>query len=237
MSQQVDRLLGDKPPRLPRTRPRVPAWLAALAILAVLGLAAAGYYFLRPLDAPIPSGAGALYADLEQGATDEGYPTLGSADAPVTVEVFSSFACPHCREFADEWFPVLVDDIATGQVRFVYVPVSHIGPGGAEAAAAALCANEQGKFWTMHDVLFAWQDKFLTQVFAERRLKKGAEALGLNMAAYDACMSSERPQAIINRASELFDQRGLRGTPTIFVNGEQIQDYEQLEHLGEGDRS
>lgn len=233
MSQQVDRLLGERP-RLPRTRPRVPAWLAALGIVALLGLIVAAYYFLRPLDAPIPAGAGALYADLEQGTTAEGYPRLGREDAPVTVEVFSSFACPHCREFSDEWFPVMADEVAAGQVRLVYLPVAHIGPGAAEAAATALCADEQGQFWMMHDVLFEWQDRFLTQVFAQRRLEKGAEALGLDMSAYRACLESGRPQAVIDRARQAFDQRGLRGTPSIFVNGDQIDDYGQLEHLGEG---
>ena len=233
MSQKVDQLLGERP-QLPHTRPRVPAWLAALALVALLGLIAAAYYFLRQLDSPVPADAGTAYVNMEQGATAEGYPTLGSDDAPVTVEVFSSFACPHCREFSDEWLPVMADEIAAGQVQFVYIPVSHIGPGAAEAATAALCANEQGKFWTMHDVLFAWQAKFLTQVFAERRLEKGAEALGLDMAAYHACVDSGRPQAVLDRARQAFDQRGLRGTPSIFLDGDQIDDYGQLEHLGEG---
>ncbi|HML20384.1 MAG TPA: thioredoxin domain-containing protein [Aggregatilinea sp.] len=231
--QHVDRLLGEKPPRPPRARPHVPAWLAALGIVALLGIIGAVYYFVRPLDAPIPSDAGALYADLQQDTTPDGYPMLGSPDAPVTVEVFSSFACPHCREFSDDWFPVMHDAIAAGQVQFIYIPVSHIGPGAAEAASAALCAGEQGQFWIMHDVLFAWQDKFLTQVFAQRRLEKGAEALGLDMGAYQECLDSGRPQTIIDRAQVAFDQRGLRGTPTIFVNGEKIEDYTQLEHLGE----
>lgn len=231
MSDEIDRLLGERP-RIGGNVRRVPIWLLALALVAALGIAGAAYYLLRPLEAPIPADAGARYAAFEQGSTDDGFPTLGPADAPMVVEVFSSFACPHCRDFSEDHFDGLADAIAAGEARFVFIPVAHIGPGADRAAEAALCAGEQGAFWPMHDVLFAWQASFLTQTFAERRIALGVENMGLDAAAFEACLDSGRADAVLDRARQEFDRRGLRGTPSVFLNGERVEDYAELDVLG-----
>ncbi len=211
---------------------RLRGWLVVAISLGIVFAAAAAYYLLRPLDAPIPEGAGAQYAGLEQGVTAQGFPRLGSPDAPVLVEDFSSFACPHCREFHEGQFVALLDAIAAGEVQFVLVPVPHIGWGAREAAKAALCAGEQGQAWTMVDVLYDWQRRFLTSTFDARRVRKGAEALGLDMTAFDACRRGSAVQDVLDRARAEFDRRGLSGTPSFFINGQKVQDYRELETLG-----
>lgn len=189
------------------------------------------YYFLRPLDAPIPADAGSHYQGLEQGYTDQGFPRLGSVSAPVLVEGFSSYACPHCREFHETRFVTLLPAIAAGAVQFVFIPVPDIGWGAGDATKAALCAGEQGRFWTMTDVLFDWQRRFLTSTFDTRRLRKGAEALGLDMTAFDACLKSDAITATLQRARQEFDRRGLTGTPAFFINGQPVRDYRELDAL------
>ncbi len=210
---------------------RFPLSFIILAAIVIIGLAAFVIYRNLPLDAPIPENVGALYAGLERGTTDQGFPRLGSADAPIVVEDFSSFACPHCRDFHTERFTALIDEIAAGQVQFVFVPVASIGSGSDEAAKAAFCAGEQGQFWEMSDVLFDWQNRFLMFTFDERRLRKGADTMGLDTDAFSACLSADRTRQFLDIALNEFRGRGLSGTPTFFINGEQVRDYAEFDTL------
>lgn len=211
---------------------RIPVWLIGFIIAMTLSLAAIAYYFLKPLDGPVPDDAGTAYAALEQGTTSEGFPRLGRADAPILVEEFSSYACSHCREFHDTWMPTLLRSIEAGQVQFVLIPVSTIGSGGDNAARAALCAGEQDHFWTMHDTLYSWQKKYLVRTFDPKRLKKGAENLGLDIAAFEECLDAARTKAQTELALQLFHERDLSGTPSLFINGQQVFDYREFNSLG-----
>mgnify|MGYP000359705760 FL=1 len=220
-----------KQPSPPATHVRLRGWLIVSALLLIVIGAGVFYYLLRPLDAPIPAGAGSHYQGLEQGYTSQGFPRLGRADAPVLIEEFSSYACPHCREFHEGRFVTLLDAIGAGRVQFVFIPIPNIGWGAGDAAKGALCAGEQGQFWTMTDVLFDWQRRFLTSTFDMRRIRKGAQALGLNMAAFDACLKRDTVQLVLEQARQEFTRRGLTGTPSFFINGRKVEDYHELDAL------
>ena len=215
----------------PEKRSAPPMWVIGAVVALVLGGGAFLYYQLSPLDAPIPPDAGALYADLPQGVTEAGFSRLGAPDAPILIEEFSSYACPHCRDFHETIFPDIVDEIAAGDVQFVLIPVPKIGAGAGDAARAFFCAREQGRAWEMHDTLFAWQEQFLTRTFDRKRLEKGAQALGLDVAAFEACMDAPQTTALVDAAWAEFEQRGLTGTPTFFLNGEKMRDYREFEGL------
>jgi len=211
---------------LPR---RIPVWLILAVVLVVLGAAGGLWYFFWPLDAPVPAGVKTHYANLERGTTEDGFPRLGSADAPVVIENFTSYACPHCRNFHEERLDDLLDEIVAGDVQFVLIPITTIGPGAENAAEAAMCAGEQGMFWEMSDVLFDWQKRYTLRAFDGRRLEKGAENLGLDRTAFAECMDQQNP--VLARALTTFRQRGLKGTPTFFINGSELADFAQLENL------
>lgn len=204
-----------------------------IIIVAATALVVGGaaYYMLRPLEGPAPDGVETHYAGLERGFTGQGFARLGRPDAPILIEDFSSYACPHCRTFHEEQFENLLDEIAAGEIQFVMIPIAHIGSGARNAARGAVCAGEQGKFWEMHDTLFYWQDKYLTSVFDERRIRLGAENLGLDIQAFDDCMASNRPDAVIDEARREFDRRDLTGTPSLFINGQKVRDYREIEEL------
>jgi protein-disulfide isomerase len=80
-------------------------------------------------------------------------------------------------------------------------------------------------------VLFYWQHKFYVSIFSERRILAGAEAMDLDMDAFKSCLDAERTQAVIEEAVDEFHRRDLTGTPSVFINGERVYDYNQLDDL------
>jgi len=176
------------------------------------------------VSAPIAEGALERYADLEQGQTEEGFYRLGSADAPAQIIELSSFSCSACRAFHDTVLPELLPLIAEGQLAFTYVSLFGIGgiPGGDAPARAAFCAGQQGRFWEYHDALFAWQD-FGAFAFAFDRLLLGAQALELDAAAFESCLTSDEALPALDAArAYAASVEGFEGTPTILLNGQLV---------------
>jgi protein-disulfide isomerase len=140
-------------------------------------------------------------------------PTSGPNDAKVTIIEFSDFECPYCSR-ANKLL-MRIKELYPDKIRLVFrdFPLSqHAKARG--AAAAAYCANEQGKFWAYHDLLFA-----NAPAIAEADLKKAAETVGLELKAFDTCLSSDRPEKAIKSDEEAARKLALDGTPGLFVNG------------------
>ena len=145
-------------------------------------------------------------------------PTLGPADALVTIVEFGDFECPFCGQA----YPIIKDLLRRygDRVRFIYRdfpnPSLHIN--ALPAALAASCAEEQKKFWPFHDLLFAHQSKL-----GAEDLRSYGQQAGLNLVAFDQCVSSQR------HLQEIYDDytagvnAGVQGTPTWFVNGYRLQ--------------
>jgi protein-disulfide isomerase len=153
-----------------------------------------------------------------------GDPSKGPADAPVTIVEFSDFQCPYCSRAIDTLKKV--EENYAGKIRLVYrdYPLVQIHPNAARAAEAAACANDQGKFWPMHDRLFAHQDKL-----EAADLKKNAAELGLDTAAFDQCLDSGRHAEGWRKDSADAERYGVSSTPAFFINGRLIvgaQPYE-----------
>ncbi len=146
----------------------------------------------------------------------DGSPELGPPDAPVTIVEWADFECPACRAF----YPV-VDDLVKrfpGQVRAVYkfYPLgSH--PHGESSARAANAAHKQGKFWEMHHLLFDNQDRL-----EQSDLERYAGKLELDVAKFRAEMGSDDTIGRIERDKKQADGVGLSGTPTVFINGREV---------------
>lgn len=145
----------------------------------------------------------------------EGRPVFGNPRAPVTVVVFADFECPHCRAEA----PVLRQAVQQfrGQARLVYkhYPLN-MHPRAKRAAVAAEAALAQGKFWEMHDQIFAHQD-----ALEDEDLERYAKAIGLDMAAYAAHFGAERGLSAVEGDRKDGDTLGFTGTPAVFINGRQ----------------
>jgi protein-disulfide isomerase len=146
----------------------------------------------------------------------ENSPIRGDASAPVTIVEFSDFHCPYCRTVQPTLLKLL--DAYPGKVRLVYkdLPLDGLHPNARQASEAARCANEQGKFWQFHDVLYS--GSVGTDVSMEA-LGGAAAKAGLDPAAFKTCLDSDKHLAGIQRDVDHAQQLGLSGTPAFFVNG------------------
>jgi len=155
-----------------------------------------------------------------------GEPAKGPEDVPVTIVEFSDFECPFCSRVE----PTLdrVTESFGDQVRLVFkqFPLRQIHPNAQKAAEASLCAHDQGKFWQMHDAMFADQRNL-----AVPALKAKAEELGLDTAAFGQCQDSGKYADAVQEDLEQGSEVGVGGTPALFVNGRFLSGavpYEQI---------
>ncbi len=149
---------------------------------------------------------------------------LGDPNAPVLVVEWGDYQCPACLQFKQVLFPQLVQDyIATGKIRFEYRDFAFIGEESTLAAEAALCAQEQGKFWEFHDTLFANQRGENVGSFTSARLERMAEIVGLDMGQFNSCLDSRRHQGEVEAMRQEGQSLGVNATPTFFVNGQKLQ--------------
>lgn len=147
--------------------------------------------------------------------------TIGSDSAPVEITEFADFECPACARYAILTLSDIKSRLVpTGRVRlrFVHFPLD-MHPSAPMAHLAAACANEQGRFWDMHDLIYDTQSEWARDRRPERPLRNQAERLSLDMGRYDSCMREQRawPQVLADKA--LGDSLGINGTPTLAVNG------------------
>jgi len=164
---------------------------------------------------------------------------LGNAHAKVTMIEFGDYQCPSCRLFWKEVEPRLRKEyIDTGKVKFVFAdfPIVQIHPEAALAAMAVDCAGDQNKYWQYHDKVFREQDRQGDEVITFRAgdLKKWARDIGLEPAAFNACLDSGRHKADVAKDKAEGDLLHVRGTPTFFINGRVVggpQPYLVFKHV------
>jgi protein-disulfide isomerase len=186
-------------------------------VLALAGLAVLGYLLTRPATVSIPANVVVQPSDTSGFA---GY-IKGSPTAPVEITEYADYQCPFCQTFATLQMPTIEERlINTGRLRWRYrdFPLQ-MHPFARLAAHSAACADEQGKYWQQHNRIYEGQQDWSAARDAAPLFRKYAQAAGLDLARYDACMESGkyagRIQADYNSGVEL----GVSSTPTLLVNG------------------
>lgn len=151
-------------------------------------------------------------------------PIRGNKDAKVTVIEFADFRCPFCERFyKDAIKSVLRDYVASGKVKYSFRHFAFLGQHSTWASEATECANEQGKFWQMHDWLYENQaPESDTEYYSKANLIKYAGKVGLNVDKFASCLNSDKYASAV--AADVSDgqRAGVNGTPTIFINGRSI---------------
>ncbi len=144
-------------------------------------------------------------------------PVLGDEDAPIAIVEFSDFQCPFCASFRSNTFDQLKEEyIDTGRVKLVYrdFPLDSIHPDARLAAEASECADDQGKFWEYHDILFNNQ-----RSLSVGDLKAYADQVGLDNADFNECLDSRKYKDEVEKDFQDGNSYGVSGTPLFFING------------------
>ncbi len=151
----------------------------------------------------------------------------GDSLPEATIQVFSDFQCPYCKMFATAVREIESKGIegTNTKVEFKNFPLG-FHPFAQLAAQAATAAGEQGKFWEMHDLLFANQ-----QALGREALLKYAVSLNLNMAQFTKDLDSDRIKKKIAADKAEGDGKKVQGTPTFFVNGKEYSGTKSVDEL------
>jgi protein-disulfide isomerase len=149
----------------------------------------------------------------------------GSPTAPLVVVNFSDFGCPFCGSFARQTEPEIEKEyVQTGKVFFKYVPfVMGMFPNGDEAAHASECAAEQGRFWPMHDALYANQAEWKKARSPLPAFERYAKGIGLDVPRFAKCYAVPDVDPGTMRANVAAGKLGVRVTPSFVVNGKAVE--------------
>ncbi len=162
------------------------------------------------------------------------YRTLGSADAPVELAIYSDFECPYCRNFALAALPAITAEFVDRgllRVRYFYFPLAAIHANAVATAKAAHCAGVAGRFWAYHDYLYVRQPEWAGAAAPDSLWVGYAESLGLEPREFAGCLSApETLAAVVSDLRRALDA-GVGGTPTIVLGDRSLVDLTSYEEL------
>ncbi len=162
--------------------------------------------------------------------------SIGDEDAPVVIFEFADFQCPACGTYATFVTPLIKERmVEEGLVRFVFYdfPLS-MHSNSFIAARAGRCAADQDQFWAYHDIIFARQPTWSVERDPIGTFVDMADEIGLDAGEFESCLRSDRFAEEVTRSLRLGESLGVRGTPTIFVNGMRLPEpptYNELETI------
>ena len=163
--------------------------------------------------------------DSVSSAADRGR-IRGSASAPVWLIEVSDFQCPYCKQWHDASFAAIDSEyVKPGKVRLAYLnfPLSSIHPNARAAAEAAMCASVQGKFWQLHESLFATQARWEGQSNPLPTFDSLAVAAGVDAPAWRNCMTTHATARLIDADRDRSRSAGVQSTPTFFIGDRKLE--------------
>jgi protein-disulfide isomerase len=174
---------------------------------------------LKRMEAANQPLSAALQATLVKGDV----PSFGPADAKVTLVEFSDFQCPYCAKAAETTHKI--KEKYGSKVHFVFhqFPLSFHDKAHV-AAEAGMAAHAQGKFWQMHDLMFANQG-----ALDRGALDKYAKDVGLNVATFKKALDGKQYVAAVDADVKLGGDAAVNGTPSLFLNGARVENPSSFE--------
>jgi len=138
------------------------------------------------------------------------------------VELYEDFSCPHCRDLEATIGPTLHELIDAKSATVMYRPIAILGDDSVRAGAASGCAQTGGQFLAYHDTLYANQPAEGSGGFSVDRLIEFGGQVGLTDARFTQCVTDQTYRRWVQDATVAASQRGVHGTPTVFVNGAEL---------------
>ncbi len=163
---------------------------------------------------------------VEVAAAQHEAPSFGPDDAPVRVVEFSDFECPFCSRVVPTIEQIKETYGDKVRIEFRQFPLHSIHPNAQKAAEASLCAAEQGKFWEMHDAMFAQQ-----RALGVEQLKEKAASLELDAEEFGQCLDSGRFAEAVTADLRAGSAAGVSGTPAFFINGRPLSGAQPFEAI------
>jgi protein-disulfide isomerase len=197
------------------------------AIIAIVAIGVLGFVVGRMASRPAAPTAAATPEGLPAAAAPAApsVPSYGPEDAKVTIVEISDFQCPFCSRAAGTIEQLKKDYAGSLRVVFVNQPLSFHNR-ARPAAIAALAAHRQGKFWQMHDKLFA-----NAREMTDENIAKWAGEIGLDKAKFDADLKDPAIAAQVDRDQAIAGALGVNGTPGFFVNGVNVSGAQPIENF------
>jgi protein-disulfide isomerase len=190
-----------------------------LGAIALIGAGTLVWLAMKPRSVSIPIGVPVEIADT---SGFRGY-LLGSDSAPVEVTEYADYQCPVCADFEKVQFPTVRRQlIETGMARWRYrdFPLDQIHANARLAAHAAACADDQGKYWEMHRVIYAHHPEWgLSNRDASGKFRDYAAEAGLTMSQYNDCMGTAKHAGRIEASLREGQQLGVPATPSFIIGG------------------
>jgi protein-disulfide isomerase len=145
---------------------------------------------------------------------------MGNPDAKVKVIEFADFQCPYCQRYYKEIEPTIIREfIDSNLIYYTYSPMSFLGQESIDAAEAAFCANDQGKFWEYRSFLYENLQGENVGSYSEENLVKFADDLGLDVPQFTECLTSGQYSVEVTNALDYARKSGITRTPSFRVNG------------------
>lgn len=220
----------------PVGEPQKSSGLGFYLFLGVVAVAGVAWLLLAGRDPGVPESQPLSVADMEAEASGAAGVSMGPEDARVTIIEFEDYRCPSCRQFNWQIGKPLRQAYATGDdavLRWVTYDYPIFGQPSWAPMIAGRCAEAQGRFWEMHDLLYARTEEWYDASNPNSAFIDLAEEIGMDEDAFRECLA-ERPHLRDIAASRKYGESlGVGGTPTIYLNGRQVPssqyDYGVLE--------
>ena len=208
--------------RAAEKRRAVTVWtsIAVVAVLLIAGVVGYGLYSSQKDDT--------ASATTPPGAVDDGT-AFASGDGPVTIDIYEDFMCPVCHEFETSSGATLKQLVTDKKVTVRYHPIAILDrysngtKYSTRAAAAAAAAGAAGKFAEYHQVLFDNQPEEKGNGLDDAKLIDLGKSVGLTDAAFGDAVNSGKYESWATKVTETASAKGVTGTPTVLVNGRQLQ--------------
>jgi len=150
---------------------------------------------------------------------ENGSPALGSNSAPITIVEFGDYQCEACYHWFHNTRDTLIDNyIETGKAKLVFLDLPFLGRDSPKAAEASYCAEDQGKYWEYHTILYTFQDGPPDSGWADRdRLNSFAFSLDMNIDEFNECMDSSKYKKRVKANYDEAVRNGANSTPTFIL--------------------